>query len=258
MIRFDFNRFNLKCSEIYFYDGRPLINRDIIYCIQSLNLLDNVKQYEEFSTLISDLTEDKSAIQAKIHQNCRYKINRAEREGVTGIYYGLNLNIPFEKLEEFVDFYNDFAKTKGLSLLSSKNLINYNKHNKLILSQGTLNNNLLVCHLYIHDNNRIRLLKSASLYRNDNDSRQRALIGRANRWLHLCDMEIFKDAGFKEYDWGGISLNRELENITEFKKSFGGLEQLNYNFKIALTFKAKIYFFLTSLFMKITRKGRKS
>lgn len=257
MIIFDFYRFGLKCSEIYFYDGSSIFNRDIVYCNQSLKLVDNVREYQEFLTLVSSLTEDESVIQSKIHADCRYKIRRAEREGVTGSYFGLNSSIPSEKLEEFVSFHNGFAKTKGLCLLGSKDLKNYNKNNKLILSQGALDNNLLVYHLYIHDGTRIRLLKSVSQYRNSNDNKLKLLIGMANRWLHWSDMSTFKNSGFKEYDWGGISHDSEFENITNFKRSFGGLEQLNYNFKTAITYKAKIYFFLTNIFKRITLRDRK-
>jgi lipid II:glycine glycyltransferase (peptidoglycan interpeptide bridge formation enzyme) len=256
LIRIDFNRFGLKCSEVYFYDGRPLPDKDIVYCNQSLRLPGNVKQYQEYFTLVSDLTEDKSVMLSKLHSSCRQRINRAEREGVSRFYFGLDSCISIEKLEEFICLYNDFAKIKGLSLLSNKRLHDYNKLNKLILSQATLNNNILACHLYIHDNSRVRGLKSVSRYRNSDDSKKRSLIGYANRWLHWNDMMTFKEVGFKEYDWGGISSDSELESINNFKRSFGGEQQLNYNFKIAVSYKAKIFRFLTTLFKKITMRGR--
>ena len=77
--------------------------------------------------------------------------------------------------------------------------------------------------MYITDGFRARLLYSASHFRSY-DKNYRALIGRANRFLHWEDMVHLKKYGMSIYDMGGIGAN----SIAGFKKGFGGTEVTEY------------------------------
>ena len=50
----------------------------------------------------------------------------------------------------------------------------------------------------------------------------------------------FKDAGYHQYDLGGISKLPKLRPIDEFKEAFGGQEVLEYNLLKGITFKGKL------------------
>jgi hypothetical protein len=65
---------------------------------------------------------------------------------------------------------------------------------------------------------------SASLFR-VHDTEHRALISRANRWLHWRSMLYFSEHGATHYDWGGVFEDEsapERLGINRFKKEFGG------------------------------------
>ena len=85
----------------------------------------------------------------------------------------------------------------------------------------------VVMHSYIVDReaSRARLLHSASLFRNVDDSKERNAIGRANRLLHFKAMMLFAEQGFDCYDFGGYAMDtedRDLVSINRFKDEFGG------------------------------------
>ena len=83
-------------------------------------------------------------------------------------------------------------------------------------------------HAYLLDDTlkRVRLLHSASLFRNEKDNQLKAITGRANRLLHFNDMCFFKQHGFQIYDMGGYAhgtSDEALKRINQFKDSFGGI-----------------------------------
>lgn len=171
---------------------------------------------ENFFTKIVDLTKDKNQLLEGFDKNTSYEIRRAEKE---------DINISVEpNVENFKHFYNQFAKTKSLPQLN--NSINHYDGN-LVITKAEYDKKEVVMHSYIVDESlkRVRLLHSASLFRNELDSQTRAIIGRANRLLHLMDMEYFKQMGFMEYDLGGYALGTKDETlcrINKFKDGFGG------------------------------------
>ena len=55
------------------------------------------------------------------------------------------------------------------------------------------------------------------------------LVGNLNRLLHWHNMRVYKQEGFRYYDWGGISADRG-DGRARFKMSFGGdvVEEYSY------------------------------
>ena len=85
------------------------------------------------------------------------------------------------------------------------------------------------------------MLHSASLFRGK-AAADRAVVGRANRWLHWRDMLEFKRRGLQRYDWGGMFEDEsvpEQASINSFKREFGGAATRTYNCTVPLTFWGK-------------------
>jgi len=238
----------MRWNTIYFSHKREKnleTNSDIVEYNFLLDSKEQIKNdFPKFSfisentTLISDLTQTEDELYNKIAKNSRYKIRRAEREGVKVHFYDSNVESSF--LQSIIGFYNEFVDTKDE--LSFKLCYNYLKpfieNGAFFTSQAADDNGVLIEHIYYLDKDRVRLWYSASLFRND-DTKKRNEIGRANRYLHWRDMQYFKMHGFSIYDWGGYSTRPEVAKISEFKKSFGGEIQkgtniLTYNSLIGL------------------------
>jgi len=172
---------------------------------------------EAFYTKIIDLSQEENAIQRGFKKNTLYEVNRAVRDGV--------LTTVENNHKNFLTFYNLFAPTKNLSPINSSKIKCYGQN--LIVTKAIYENLDIVMHSYVVDSTlkRVRLLHTASLYRNEDSVEMKAIIGRANRLLHFTDMCHFKKLGFTEYDLGGYALNTEdkvLEGINRFKDGFGG------------------------------------
>jgi hypothetical protein len=171
---------------------------------------------ESFFTKVIDISTPVAAFESRFDQKTTYEIRRAIKDGVTtAIETDLN---------HFIDFYNLFAKTKKLPKLSS----NFNNYlSRIVITKAVYDEQDIVMHAYLSDasSKRVRLLHSASLFRRENDTQLKAVIGRANRLLHFKDMCLFKEQGFEVYDLGGYAAettDEALIRINQFKDSFGG------------------------------------
>ncbi|WP_199117978.1 hypothetical protein [Pedobacter sp. ASV28] len=171
----------------------------------------------EFYTKLINLWASEEEICKGFNKDTAYEIRRARKDGIVT---GVELDI-----YRFVKFYNTFAQTKGLHQLGN-HILHYGEH--LMMTKATAENEDLVMHAYILDlsDKRVRLLYSASQYRNEvSGASKRALVGRANRLLHAEDMLLFKAQGFATYDMGGYAFGTkevDLHRINVFKDGFGG------------------------------------
>ena len=126
-------------------------------------------------------------------------------------------------MKEFVEYYNAFAKDKGLGVISEQTCIKYG--NSLILTKAIKDGTILCYHANLLDDESRRsiLLYSASLRLSENINR--TLIGNANRLLHYFDFCCLRDKGMNIYDFGGIytgDKDKAKMGIADFKQSFGG------------------------------------
>ncbi len=93
--------------------------------------------------------------------------------------------------------------------------------------QASFNDSVIVMNAYILDEtiSRVRLLYSASHFRDINEKSFAAIVGRANRLLHWHAISFFKENKYLIYDLGGYALgtkDKSLININKFKDGFGG------------------------------------
>lgn len=209
---------HLTISTIWFAD-RPntlnCLNSHYKQCIHQKSTLGF--QRIPFFTKLINLNKDITEIEQELSPKTAYEIRRAIKDGV---------NVTIEhNIDHFTKFYNEFATTKQLQPISAK-LKNYKAN--LIITKAVFDHKDIVMHAYVcdHDAKRVRLLHSASHFRNENDTAYRATVGRANRLLHFNDICLFKQQGFIYYDLGGYALNTKdnaLNCINKFKDGFGGM-----------------------------------
>ena len=145
-------------------------------------------------------------------------IKKAQAEGVQ-CYFNRDRS-------QFIEFYNKFAKRKGLYTLNTNKLKDFSGL-EWIYFYASLNGQQLVAHSYIEDKEKgiVRLMESASLRLDDRyDAGQ---IARANKLLHCITIKYFKECGCLEYDFGGW---QNQQGLLEFKQSFGAapLKVFNY------------------------------
>jgi hypothetical protein len=225
----------IKCG-LRFYD--VIFSEDPLACADRYtfaHLSQAHKPYEGFTrsaTKIIKLSADEGEIFSSLSSNTRYKIRRAEREGITTNF---NSDPSDGDIKTFCDHFNPFARIKGLPLGNLDKLRSLRTASALVLTQALdQTGQTVVSHAYIADRTieRLRLLYSASHFRASSDTEERNRIGRANRLLHWQTIRAARIAGYRHYDLGGFPLNDtdpERNAIAKFKSEFGGETITEYN-----------------------------
>ncbi|MBE5755394.1 MAG: aminoacyltransferase [Clostridiales bacterium] len=226
---------------------------DVASFCQSYKKPENVNA-EIFYSGIIDLENTLEDINQGFDKGCRYDVRRAERDGVKAEFL---MDLSVKELNDFIKFYNEFAKQKGLQKANKKMLSLCNKEKQLLITRASFENKNLVYHAYLVDRTHARLHHSCSLYRSKKNNVNGQMVGRANRWLHFEDMKYLKEKGFKIYDVGGIGKADEVKNISTFKEELGAEPKEYYDFKIfsdkakkQIEFKTKIKNIITLKFLR--------
>lgn len=170
----------------------------LVQYIQFLNIDNCLIKTADFSTIHIDLKQEEDLIFKNFSKSVKYEVKRAIKEDVNFSFFEKENNI-----QNYLNYYNEFAQAKGLCLIALKELKYY--WDDLTITQVKDNqNNILSIHSYLTDKklNRVRLFHSISLFRII-DNIDKNFIGRANRFLHWQDIIYFKDNGYKIYDMGG-------------------------------------------------------
>lgn len=230
----------LEIVELWFDEQLPSqFSPDIIRYRQALTLKEGAS---DFYTLVTDLRPGIEVLTARLNSDSRYKIRRAQEKD------SLTMNIwdgDPAFLNSFVTYYAAFATQKGLDKPDPRYLDLLSSAGRLDVSRVvTADGEPLVYHAYYKHADRVRLLYSASQFRSSSDSGFRALVGRANRWLHWQDLLRFKADGRVWYDWGGWYEGKDDPDrlsINQFKESFGGEVLQTFNGEALLSLKAKVF-----------------
>ena len=206
---------------------------------------------QEGFTMILDLSKTEEELFSLIGKTNRYQINRAKTKDDIICYNMLepgeyNLNA----VEDFISFHNIFAQSKHLPGITIKNLEQYINSKNLCIRAAKKDDEIIVMHLYDYTEKLARLFYSCSLFRNNDDSDYRSMLGRANRLLHWDDMIYLKQRGLSVYDfcgWYGGKTDKEKLKINEFKESFSGEVKQEYSYVVPITFKGYIWGFIRSI-----------
>jgi len=193
-----------------------------------------------FLSMHTDLAEAENAIIGRFNTTCTYAIRRADtRDGLRMEF----ITDPEDRLDEFSDFFNTFARQKSIWLADQEWLHGACSARQLVLSSAWQADEALVWHAHLIAGSHARLAYSASCYRGRSND-YRALVGRANRWLHWQDMLQFKKLAFGCYDWGGLfddESTPERAGINGFKQSFGGTRVRVFDCTVPVTPKGRIW-----------------
>jgi len=165
-------------------------------------------------TRFIDLTQPFDQIFQNFGYYTRREIRRAKKKDFR---FSTTTNI-----NEFVEFYNDFAKLKNIELVKKANL---KEIPNFAITKITMDEKTLAMYYYLTDKDKklVRGFYGASKRLDQNTDSK--LTSQANRHLHARSMEYFKEKGFTVYDWGGTAehtKNKTKHQIDEFKKRFGG------------------------------------
>lgn len=200
-------------------------------------------------TMVTDLSVEEAALTEKFGKDCRYKIRRAETKDALRIEF---ITEPEGRLDEFRAFYDAFARQKSVAPSDRKWLLAACKARQLVLTSASRDGEALVWHAYVVCRKAAWLQYTGSCFRSrDND--YRALVGRANRWLHWREMLRFREMGIKRYDWGGLFEDESLPEragINQFKKDFGGKQVRTYNCTVPLTIRGRIWLSLRDVWSR--------
>lgn len=191
-------------------------------------------------TMVSDLAPGEEAIAAQFGKDCRYKIRRADTRDGLGTEF---ITDPQGRLDEFRAFFDAFALQKSHTPCDYGWLVAACEARQLVLSSASRDGEALVWHAYVLYGNTAGLQYTGSCFR-DRGNDYRALVGRANRWLHWKDMLRLKAMGIGRYDWGGLfedETTPERAGINRFKRDFGGQPVRVYDCTAAVTLKGRIY-----------------
>lgn len=193
-----------------------------------------------FLSLVVDLSLEPAKIIGQFGKDCRYKIRRAE--GKDGLRVDITRD-PAGRLDEFSAFYDTFARQKAVKPSDRKWLRAACNARQLSLAAVFRNGEALVWHAYIVAHNTVWLQYTGSCFR-DRDNDYRALVGRANRWLHWSAMVWFRERGITRYDWGGLFEDEstpERSGINRFKREFGGHPVRSYDCVVPVTLKGRLW-----------------
>jgi len=195
------------------------------------------------NTVQIDLTQEMDAIMNGIKSNFRNEIRRASREGIE---FDDEMTV-----QQFVDFYNDFAVNRGLARISMKAITKYPKYFIFAASIGV---HVLSAHVSFTDEQEKKVFLLFSASNRFGEGVDKKIVGFANKFLHYEEFRYFKEAGYKLYDFSGFSddsNDAEKYGIGQFKTSFGGqvVATKHYYsplFKIANLMRKKLFLVLQS------------
>ena len=203
--------------------------------------------HKRVKTLCIDLDKSEDQLRKEMNRTTRYQINKAGRDQLNVRYI---MSPTEEDIQVFADFFNPFAREKGIELCREDKVKALKNSDRLVISYVyNKDGRTLASHLYIIDGIRATMLYSCSGRFAETDIPP-LHIGRANRYLHWQDILFFKTEGYEVYDFLGLSINEkdmEQQNINKFKKGFGGREEINYQSFVPQTRRGLLMLFLLKI-----------
>jgi len=163
--------------------------------------------------LVVDLSNGIDSVFADLGTDTRYKIRRAEREGVS-------LKIETDQ-SSFARFYDSFAISTNLPRIDAKHLETYWPN--LTVTSAWSDGELVSSHAWMisSETRRASLLWAASKFREISNSQERNKLARANLYHYFEDMKHAQATGCMEYDFGYFgALSPRMEAVNRFKSQF--------------------------------------
>ena len=225
---------------------------DLLHCFQLALPLNNTRA-SDFKTIWIDLRKPEEQLLREMNKTTRNEIRRASQEEFSCEAWH---NDAKQRVEEFCLFFEEHAVT-------AKEIAEVRRWTKAHAGHGSLDlsrvssehGKVLVWHVYYRDGEHARLKYSVSVSRNT-DGAMRAVIGRANRFLHWQDIQRFKANGLTIYDLGGWyagTADQKLLRVNKFKEGFGGKNSAAFHCTRALTAKGRLYLWAVEVRNRVVR-----
>jgi len=227
----------LRIADIWFTDGeKPPFACDICRYHYVKNIPSRCDSLERLYTILIDLSRNEDELLAELDKTTKYQARRAkERDNVrTETYIALGEKSE-EKLDRYIAFFNEFAKSKDRGLICREELEQFYDAGSLCVRSviDTASEMTLSMHCNVVSDGKARLHQSSSHFRGSDDADFRSLVGRANRFLHWDDILYFKGLGIAFYDFGGWyggNDDQEKLAINKFKEAFGGTKTEEFSY----------------------------
>jgi len=237
MIRFESR--GVAYGELWYDEEPPAEPRvDVLVHRQQSRPVDRARTVP-FLSMATDLSLPEDAMRALLGETSRYQIRRAEAKDELQLDF---TTVPESRLDEFRAFFDAFASQISLWPSDPRWLLAACQAGQLALSSASRNGEALVWHAYVMSGRTAGLLHSCSRFRKG-ESDYRALVGRANRWLHWKGMLQFRALGMQRYDWGGLfgdESTPERAGINNFKKSFGGQPVRSFDCTLPVSLRGRV------------------
>jgi len=182
-----------------------------------------------FYTLQLDLTKSCDELFAGFDRNTRAQIKKSTSLDDLRIEFFDHPSMI--ELDEFMDFYDQFAESKQLPLLHRARIHGHRDSGCLSLTRVMHEGKPLTWHANVRYMVHVGMMFSASHFRSEDSPEMRKMIGRANRRLHWEELQHYKNQGCKIYDFGGWyegTTDKQRLLINQFKEGFGGTQVLAY------------------------------
>jgi len=166
-------------------------------------------------TLELDLEQGIDKIEADFSKQIRQQVKIAKTEGTTCYFH--------RDIEQYVAFFDEFAQSKGIASTSRNKILELGE--SLKLSFASNNGQILAAHSYLIDKEMGIVRHYHSATKRLDESVDKNLVGRANKYLTVNDILYFKEKGLKIFDFGGYAKDTEdksLQGINNYKLLFGG------------------------------------
>ncbi len=192
---------------------------------------------KETLTSVIDLSESLETVFSRMRKSfIRKQIEQGKRRGIV-----------VEKSDDFASFYplySAFSKKMNFervpkSTLAGNGILFIAKHEGKILAGG----------VFIGDGVDMRAWVLASLRVGNASGRERDMIGEANRMIIEKALMCAKEAGYRQFDLGGIAPDAENAGwraVAVFKEAFGGV-------RIPAYYYHKVYSPLSRMIAKLRR-----
>ena len=182
-------------------------------------LADALQEYafrrRTFHTLVIDLTLSKQELWSQLHaRSCRCRISQAKRLGCEASVND-DRDGAFQLVREFM---HRRGYGRPPSITDWRQAVAHGD-----VSTVRFNGKLAAAHVYLVDERRrARLLWSATA--EWDPALGDRVLGKLNRYLYWHDIDHYRVAGVREFDFGGVTLDQAspLYSIAQFKMSFGG------------------------------------
>ena len=233
----------ISVDSVYFAKKTIKSNADIIKYTQSS--LTNVGG-QDFQSPVIFLEKTEDSILASFRKKLRYDIRKIENSDQvsSSIFYLSDI----KEVEKFCAFFSKFSKIKNIPSCNREMIIRMAKN--IVVSWGSFNDSECVCHIYLCDDERMRLLHSGMIL--DGKDVSNNYVSNINKFLHKKDILWAKSEGFTIYDFGGLSLdNDRLSGINDFKLGFSKTVEKTYNYYYGNTILGKVVLFVSWLFKSV-------